>query len=139
LRCYPSPKRSINPYLPFAPLIYRWYFRAHGARELERSSPAFAGIAPVRETLLRMVDAAGDASGGLGSTGRETTAGASLRFGRHANNPFVISTIGPAVISAEMGLEIWKWLFPKPFCIFRVLICGHTPYFRSRVVQAVQP
>jgi putative NADPH-quinone reductase len=42
-------------------LIYRWYFRAHGVRGLERSVLKFAGIAPVRETLLGMVDAASDA------------------------------------------------------------------------------
>jgi putative NADPH-quinone reductase len=42
-------------------IIYRWYFRAHGVRGLERSVLRFAGMAPVRETLLGMVDAAGDA------------------------------------------------------------------------------
>lgn len=39
-------------------LIYRWYFRAHGVRGLERSVLRFAGMKPVRETVLRMVDAA---------------------------------------------------------------------------------
>ncbi len=39
-------------------LIYRWYFRAHGVRGLERSVLRFAGVKPVRETLLGMVDAA---------------------------------------------------------------------------------
>jgi putative NADPH-quinone reductase len=42
-------------------LIYRWYFRAHGVRGLERSVLKFAGMKPVRETLLGMVDAASDA------------------------------------------------------------------------------
>jgi putative NADPH-quinone reductase len=42
-------------------LIYRWYFRAHGVRGLERSVLKFAGMRPVRETLLGMVDAASDA------------------------------------------------------------------------------
>jgi putative NADPH-quinone reductase len=42
-------------------LIYRWYFRAHGIRGLERSVLKFAGMKPVRETLLGMVDAASDA------------------------------------------------------------------------------
>jgi putative NADPH-quinone reductase len=42
-------------------LIYRWYFGAHGVRGLERSILRFAGMAPVRETLLEMVDAARDA------------------------------------------------------------------------------
>jgi hypothetical protein len=40
--------------------IYR-PFRAHGVRGLERSGLRFAGMAPVREILLGMVDAAGDA------------------------------------------------------------------------------
>ena len=42
-------------------LIYRWYFQAHGVRGLERSVLRFAGVKPVRETLLGMVDAASDA------------------------------------------------------------------------------
>jgi putative NADPH-quinone reductase len=42
-------------------LIYRWYFRAHGVRGLERSILGFAGMGPVRETLLGMVDAVSDA------------------------------------------------------------------------------
>lgn len=42
-------------------LIYRWYFRAHGVRGLERSILRFSGMAPVRETLFGMVDTAGDA------------------------------------------------------------------------------
>jgi putative NADPH-quinone reductase len=33
-------------------LIYRWYFRAHGVRGLERSILRFAGMKPVRETLF---------------------------------------------------------------------------------------
>ena len=42
-------------------LIYRWYFRAHGVRGLERSVLRFAGMKPVRETLLGTVDAVSDA------------------------------------------------------------------------------
>jgi putative NADPH-quinone reductase len=42
-------------------LIYRWYFRAHGVRGLEQSVLKFAGMKPVRETLLGMVDAVSDA------------------------------------------------------------------------------
>jgi putative NADPH-quinone reductase len=45
-------------------LIYRWYFRAHGVRGLERSVLRFAGVKPVRETLLGMVDAASAAKRG---------------------------------------------------------------------------
>jgi putative NADPH-quinone reductase len=39
-------------------LIYRWYFRAHGVRGLERSILRFAGMKPVRESLFGMVEAA---------------------------------------------------------------------------------
>ena len=42
-------------------LIYRWYFRAHGVRGLERSILRFAGMKPVRETLLGGVGAADQA------------------------------------------------------------------------------
>jgi len=42
-------------------LIYRWYFRARGVRGLEHSGLKFAGMKPLRETLLGMVDAASDA------------------------------------------------------------------------------
>jgi putative NADPH-quinone reductase len=42
-------------------MVYRWYFRAHGVRGLERSVLRFAGIKPVRETLLGMVHAADEA------------------------------------------------------------------------------
>ena len=41
-------------------LIYRWYFRAHGVRGLERSVLQFSGIKPVHETLLGMVQDADD-------------------------------------------------------------------------------
>ncbi len=41
--------------------VYRWYFGGHGLRGLERSILRFAGMKPVRETLLGMVEAAGDA------------------------------------------------------------------------------
>ena len=33
-------------------LIYRWYFRAHSVRSLERNILGFVGIAPVNETLV---------------------------------------------------------------------------------------
>lgn len=44
-------------------LLYRWYFRAHSVRSLERNILGFAGIAPVHETLIGMVGnfKAGDA------------------------------------------------------------------------------
>jgi len=37
-------------------LAYRWWFRAHGVRGLERSILRFCGIAPVRETLIGSVE-----------------------------------------------------------------------------------
>jgi putative NADPH-quinone reductase len=36
-------------------LIYRWYFRAHSVKSLERNILGFVGIAPVRETLIGAV------------------------------------------------------------------------------------
>ena len=41
--------------------MYRWYFGGHGLRGLERSILRFAGIKPVRETLIGMVGDAGEA------------------------------------------------------------------------------
>jgi hypothetical protein len=36
-------------------VVYRWYFRAHSVKSLERSILGFVGIAPVEETLIGMV------------------------------------------------------------------------------------
>ncbi len=36
-------------------LIYRWYFRAHSVKSLERNILGFVGIAPVNETLIGLV------------------------------------------------------------------------------------
>jgi len=36
-------------------LAYRWYFRAHSVKSLERNILGFVGIAPVHETLIGMV------------------------------------------------------------------------------------
>lgn len=41
--------------------VYRWFFFAHGVRSLERNVLRFAGIAPVRTTLVGMVDRLGEA------------------------------------------------------------------------------
>jgi len=41
-------------------LEYRWYFRAHSIKSLERNVLGFVGIAPVNETLIGMVDRLGD-------------------------------------------------------------------------------
>lgn len=35
--------------------IYRWYFRAHSIKSLERNILGFVGISPVRESLIGMV------------------------------------------------------------------------------------
>jgi putative NADPH-quinone reductase len=42
-------------------LLYRWYFRAHSVRSLERNILGFVGIAPVHETLIGLVDRLGPA------------------------------------------------------------------------------
>jgi len=36
-------------------LVYRWYFRAHGVKSLERNILAFSGIGPIKETLIGRV------------------------------------------------------------------------------------
>ena len=42
-------------------LVYRWYFGAHSLKSLERNILGFVGIGPIRETLVGMVEACGDA------------------------------------------------------------------------------
>ncbi|KQW42454.1 MULTISPECIES: NAD(P)H-dependent oxidoreductase [unclassified Roseateles] len=42
-------------------LVYRWYFRAHSLKSLERNILGFVGFAPVRETLVGSVEALGEA------------------------------------------------------------------------------
>ena len=42
-------------------LVYRWFYRAHSVKNLERNILGFVGIAPVNETLIGMVDKLGDA------------------------------------------------------------------------------
>lgn len=44
--------------------VYRWYFRAHGLKNLERNILRFVGFAPVRDTII----------GGLGKASRERIA-----------------------------------------------------------------
>jgi putative NADPH-quinone reductase len=36
--------------------LYRWFFRAHSVKSLERNILRFLGLAPVRETLIGMVE-----------------------------------------------------------------------------------
>jgi putative NADPH-quinone reductase len=56
-------------------LVYRWYFRAHSVKSLERNILGFVGIAPVNETLIGMAGnidsaAAGKWLGKLQALGR---------------------------------------------------------------------
>lgn len=41
-------------------LVYRWYFRAHSVKALERNILGFVGIAPIHETLIGMVEGMSD-------------------------------------------------------------------------------
>lgn len=41
--------------------FYKWYYRAHSVKNLERNILAFVGIAPVRRTLLGMIEGVSDA------------------------------------------------------------------------------
>jgi putative NADPH-quinone reductase len=41
-------------------MVYRWYFRAHSVKSLERNILGFVGISPVHETLVGGVDQLGD-------------------------------------------------------------------------------
>ena len=40
--------------------VYRWYFGAHSIRSLERNILRFVGFAPVRRSLIGLVEAKGD-------------------------------------------------------------------------------
>ena len=40
-------------------LVYRWFYRAHSVRSLERNILGFVGIAPVHETLVGQVEQLG--------------------------------------------------------------------------------
>jgi putative NADPH-quinone reductase len=59
-------------------LVYRWYFRAHSVKSLERNILGFVGIAPVHETLIGMV-------GGLDATGAGKWQDKMRQLGRKAN------------------------------------------------------
>ena len=41
--------------------FYRWYFRAHSLKSLERNVLAFCGIAPVHASIVGMVEGLDDA------------------------------------------------------------------------------
>lgn len=53
-------------------LVYRWYFRAHSLKALERNILGFVGIAPIHETLVGTVEGLSEAkrSGWLHKLGR---------------------------------------------------------------------
>jgi putative NADPH-quinone reductase len=59
-------------------LVYRFYFRAHSVKSLERNILGFVGISPIHETLIGQVDALDDA-------GRAKWLAAMARLGRHAS------------------------------------------------------
>jgi putative NADPH-quinone reductase len=42
-------------------LVYRWFFLAHSLKSLERNILKFAGLKPIRETLIGGVESIGDA------------------------------------------------------------------------------
>jgi putative NADPH-quinone reductase len=42
--------------------VYRYYFRAHSIKALERNILGFVGIAPIDETLIGMVEGMDDAA-----------------------------------------------------------------------------
>jgi putative NADPH-quinone reductase len=58
-------------------LVYRWYFRAHSVRALERNILGLVGIAPVHETLIGQVD-------GLTETDRQRWLERLKQLGRRA-------------------------------------------------------
>jgi putative NADPH-quinone reductase len=43
-------------------IAYRWYFRAHGLKNLKRNILGFCGFAPIRDTLFGMVENASPAT-----------------------------------------------------------------------------
>jgi putative NADPH-quinone reductase len=57
--------------------VYRWYYRAHGLKNLTRNVLGFVGIAPVRSTLIGGVE-------GLSATRRASWLARIERLGREA-------------------------------------------------------
>ena len=58
--------------------LYRWYFRAHSVKSLERNILGFSGIAPIRETLIGSIE-------GLDEPGRAQWLDKLERLGRLAS------------------------------------------------------
>jgi putative NADPH-quinone reductase len=42
--------------------FYRWYFRAHSLKSLERNILGFCGISPITESLIGMIEAPDNAN-----------------------------------------------------------------------------
>lgn len=59
-------------------LVYRWYFRAHSLKALERNILGFVGISPIRETLVGLVES-------LDAKGRDTWLAKLRALGRSAS------------------------------------------------------
>jgi putative NADPH-quinone reductase len=59
-------------------LVYRWYFRAHSVKALERSILGLVGFAPIHETLVGMIE-------GLSDADRERWLGKLRALGRRAD------------------------------------------------------
>ncbi len=57
--------------------VYRWFYRAHSVKSLERNILGFVGISPVNATLIGSVD-------GLGSAGAQRWMARLRRLGRAA-------------------------------------------------------
>ena len=58
-------------------LVYRWLYRAHSVKSLERNILGFVGISPVQETLIGGVE-------GLGTDGTQRWLDKLQRLGRDA-------------------------------------------------------
>lgn len=43
-------------------LFYRWYFRAHSLKSLERNILGFCGIGPITESLIGMIESPDNAN-----------------------------------------------------------------------------
>ena len=59
-------------------LFYRWYFRAHSVKSLERNILKFCGIVPIRLSIVGSVEA-------MGAAGRGGWLARMQRLGRRAH------------------------------------------------------
>ena len=56
LRPLPGKSARIIVTMGMPAVVYRWYFRAHSLKNLERGILGFVGIKPVRSTLIGLID-----------------------------------------------------------------------------------